>query len=53
MNHWAIPPQLLKKMETSKKQSTLDGVVNKLPPPIQFTWDELLKAVAKFVACDD
>ena len=56
MNHRAIPPQLLKETETSwrtKKQLILDGIVNKLPPPIQFTWDGLLEAVAKFVACED
>ena len=53
MNHRAIPPQLLKETETSqrtKKQSTLDGVINKLPPPIQFTQDGLLEPVAKFIA---
>lgn len=56
LNHRAIPPQLLKEMETlqeKKKQTTLDDAVIKLSPPTQFTRDGLLEAVAKFVACDD
>jgi hypothetical protein len=57
MNHRAIPPQVLKEMETSKKvkkkQSTLDGAVAMVSRPTQFTRDGLLGTVAKFVACDD
>ena len=56
MNHRAIPPQVLKEMETSKKvkkkQSTLEGVAV-VSRPTQFTRDGLLDAVAKFVACDN
>ena len=57
LNHRAIPPQVLKEMETSrtagKKQSTLDGIVTTVAPLKEFSRDGLLEAVAKFVACDD
>lgn len=57
MNHRAIPPQVLKEMETSKtagkKQSTLDGIVITVARPTEFSRDGILEAVAKFVACDD
>jgi hypothetical protein len=57
MNHRAIPPQVLKEIETlkktKKKQSTLDGVVTTVSNLTQFTQEGLLDAIAKFVACDD
>ena len=56
MNHRAVPPQVLKEMETlkkaKKKQSTLEGVTVILHPT-QFTRDGSLDAVVKFIACDN
>jgi hypothetical protein len=42
-----------KEKEKEKKQATLDGKFEKLKKPIEYTRDNVLHAVAQFIACDD
>lgn len=55
-NHHAIPRPLWKKMQENakgKKQTTLDGVLEKQNIPKEFTRDGILRAVSQFIACGD
>jgi DNA-binding LacI/PurR family transcriptional regulator len=58
-HHWAIPRQIWKEMEALKngkrstKQTDLDGVVQKVTSPREFTRGALRHAVTQFIACDD
>jgi hypothetical protein len=60
-NHWAVPRNVWREQEAEKKglkakrllQTKLDGVFKVAGAPIEFTRQNLLEAVAKFVVCDD
>ena len=56
MSRRAIPPPIWKEMTTSKspkKQTKLDAHISTGVRPSEFSRDDVLNAVAKFVACDD
>ena len=56
MSRRAIPPPIWKAMTTSKspkKQTNLDAHISTGVQPSEFSRDDVLNAVAKFVACDD
>lgn len=53
----AIPPAVLREREATKKntkkQVTLDGMLDKVKRPTEFGREEILHAVTQLVACDD
>jgi hypothetical protein len=57
VQHWAIPRDTWIEMQAGKKnakeQTTLDGVVQKVDIPKDFTREGVRHAVTKLVACDD
>ena len=56
-NHHAIPREILKQMEEEKsmgkKQTKIDNMLEKSKMPCEFSREDVLHAVAQFVACDD
>lgn len=60
-NHHALPRDLYRKVQemknknklTGKVQSTLDGVLEKVPEVKTYTRDGATHAVAQLIACDD
>jgi hypothetical protein len=58
-HHWAIPQPIWKEMEALKngkclaKQTDLNGVVQKVTRPREFTRAALRHAVMQFIACND
>jgi len=58
-HHWAIPREIwnemqLKKMDKStSRQQRIDGLFGEVVAPKEFSWEGILDAVAKFVACED
>lgn len=58
-NHRCIPWPIWREMqaqklgEKGKKQSTLDGAVQKVSIQQEFTKPGILEAIAKLIACDD
>ncbi|KAF8478745.1 hypothetical protein DFH94DRAFT_619600, partial [Russula ochroleuca] len=57
--HWAIPRPIWKEMEALKngkrlgRQTNLNGIVQKVTGPGEFTRTALQHAVTQFIACDD
>lgn len=58
-HHWAIPRPIWKRMQAQKcgkkveTQVNLDGIIQKVKGPQEFTREGLRHAITKFVACDD
>lgn len=55
-NYRAVPPHILREREEAKKPSKqlkLDGVFKPGKRATEFSKDEILESVVKFVACDD
>ncbi len=57
-NHHAILCDIVKaevdaKKQKKKGQQKLDSVMQKASQPKEFSWEGVLKAVAKFIVCDD
>jgi hypothetical protein len=54
-NHHALPQALMQAQEDAKKnvQKKLDGMFQKAPNLRQFSREDVLRAVAEFVVCDD
>jgi hypothetical protein len=58
-NHYAIPRAIWKEMERKKNnpkektQGKLDGLIERVQGPREFTRESALQAVTKFIACDD
>ncbi len=58
-NHHVLPRDLWKELQEAKKnpkamqQWKLDGMFKVIKAPAEFTWEGVLHAVARFVACDN
>jgi len=54
-NHHALPRALILAQEEAKKnvQKKLDGMFQKAPKLCHFSREDVLRAVAEFVVCDD
>lgn len=54
VNHHAKPREMVGAEGKKKgKQATLEGAFAKAPGPRAFSRDDVLRAVAEFVVCDD